>query len=523
MVVEVQETGSANAFVTNIMGARNLVLGLLGLAGSIIAMLATSRYGAGLSPDSTYYIEVARALASGHGIPAYFTFQPPLFPAILALMGALTGRDPLLLSHVLNAALFGIIIYVSGMLFFNRFTKYHGFALFGLLMIVVSKPLFAVAVMAWSEPLAICFMLISLYALDRFLAEKRKIFLALSIMAASLACLSRYIGVTIIVTTILALLIVHRSSIKQRITLSLLAGFLASLPLLFWLMRNYSRSGNLFGANHVGGAFTLQQNLSLTGRIIVGWFVPFALNNTALCLLVAAIAAAGWASRRHISSFMNVWSLFAFVYALFLIILRTLFNFDKIDDRLLSPIYVPVVAGLLVVLAAAKGFLERSSSRQIAAGITTLVAIAILFFRTTSIIANTASRMVDGAGGYNTRMWRESESIRYLQNHRNEYGTKAYSNRSDAVYLLTGIKTLYSPARTFYQSSDTATTLSQLQGVWPDTAGSVLIWFNNIKGREFLFSEKDLGGIADLSPVIRFSDATIYSITRKRMIDSVYN
>jgi len=143
-------------------------LALLGLVGTGIILLSTSRYGAGLSPDSVGYIATARHIANGDGVISYhgapLVVQPPLYPALLATVDYVFGIDPLSSAHIVNSFLFGLIVYLSGLLFFNHLTSSATFAvaLLGTVSSLISASLVSVSLMAWSEPLFICFMLLYL-------------------------------------------------------------------------------------------------------------------------------------------------------------------------------------------------------------------------------------------------------------------------------------------------------------------------------------------------------------------------
>jgi hypothetical protein len=94
------------------------------LAGAIIVLVFTARYGAGLSPDSVGYLGVARNLMAGAGVQTYdgaaFVVQPPLYPALLALVGYIFHADPLAFAHIVNALIFAAIVYLGGLLILDR-------------------------------------------------------------------------------------------------------------------------------------------------------------------------------------------------------------------------------------------------------------------------------------------------------------------------------------------------------------------------------------------------------------------
>ena len=150
-----------------------LSLVLLALVGAVFVLLSTSRYGAGLSPDSVGYIGIARNLIKGAGFRSYngnLTVKwPPLYPALLALVGGVFGTDPLLLVNDVNALIFGLIVYVGGVLTFKHFSSFPALAFVGTLAILVSRPLFAVSVMAWTESRFLFFVLQILILADYYL------------------------------------------------------------------------------------------------------------------------------------------------------------------------------------------------------------------------------------------------------------------------------------------------------------------------------------------------------------------
>ena len=89
------------------------------------ALLFSTRWGIGLSPDSVVYIASARNLLSGYGLSVSFTtgeflpltHYPPLFSAGLAGLG-LVGIDPLDGARWFNAMIFrakipllGLVVY----------------------------------------------------------------------------------------------------------------------------------------------------------------------------------------------------------------------------------------------------------------------------------------------------------------------------------------------------------------------------------------------------------------------------
>ena len=148
-----------------------VVTSLLGIG---LVLVATSRYGVGLSPDSAYYIFAARSLLSGKGYLDFdgtlYTNWPPLFPTLLAGLG-LVGIEPLDGARLLNAVTFGLIVLASGKLFI-RCIRSKAFAVLGILSVLLSFQLLKVSVMAWSEPVFILLVLFFIMYMPSFLKSR---------------------------------------------------------------------------------------------------------------------------------------------------------------------------------------------------------------------------------------------------------------------------------------------------------------------------------------------------------------
>ena len=111
--------------VQRLRPVHHAALAVLALAGALAILVPTLRHGSGLTPDSASYIAAARNLVRGHGATLYdgrpMTLWPPLFPAVMAAMSAVTRLDPIRLAPFLCAALFGFTVYAAGLLFTRVF------------------------------------------------------------------------------------------------------------------------------------------------------------------------------------------------------------------------------------------------------------------------------------------------------------------------------------------------------------------------------------------------------------------
>ena len=442
------EGSSEVARTRGIPAKYRLVLAVLGLIGFGAVLFATNRYGAGLSPDSVGYVATARSMAAGTGIESHggrpLVVQPPFYPAILAAIDLALGVDPLSSAHIVNALLFGLIVYLGGLLALKHLSSSRALALVGTLAIVFSSPLFRVATWAWSEPLFVLLVLLAVIFAHSYLAGGGVTSLALFSLSAALSCLTRYIGVTLILWGALAILLFHRRGFKRRLAHVSLFVFISALPVGLWLIRNYAVSSTLFG-QRAGSASGLSENFALLFSSLLSWYVPGGIAGRSSILTVASagvgIFAAfglrdGWQGVKAGLRQTRPLILLVFVYLLFLAVSSSVAAYDPIDDRLLSPVYVPLTLFLLILLQALVDPYRRRFSKRL---VDSFLAIGIsvwLVFSIRSTVLSVADLNSNGQG-YSGRVWKDSETVRYLVQHRAlGSGSMLYSNGPDVSYIL---------------------------------------------------------------------------------------
>ena len=510
-----------------------LSLVLLALIGVIFALLSTSRYGAGLSPDSVSYISTARNLIKGEGFITNYdepiVHWPPLYPVLLALIGAIFGTDPLLPAHIVNALTFGLIVYLGGVLTFKHLPSFPALALVGTLAILFSTPLFAVSAMAWSEPLFILFVLLSLLFANLYLEKKDITSLILLSSSVALSTLTRYIGVVLILWGGFIIIVFYRDSIKNRIAHLSLFTFISVLPIGIWLIRNYAISNTLFGPR-ASSAYTLSQNLTLLFNSILYWYLPGIIADYRPTLMLLGATIGFFAGLSFKDSWQNMKvnlrqispavlfsissGLFVIIYAVFVVISAT--NTDvSVDSRMFSPIYVPLTLLLLILTEAlVDPYRKRFSKKIVNSFLIIGIAIGLIYPIRATILK--AVELTQIGEGYSGQAWMDSETIQYLLQHRTlESECTVYTNGPDAAYILAHLATNMSPASTGYNSPERINDISSLRGRWPEENKVCLIWFDKLEWRKNLFTIDELQAIANIDLIARLEDGAIYSITRK--------
>ena len=122
--------------------------------------------------------------------------------------------------------------------------------LWGCLAIALSASLIQNAVWVISEPVFILFTLLALVETEKFLNTDRRSSLVRSALFTALACLTRYIGVSIVLTVVLLLLFKSKRTkpFLEKVRYVAAYSLISVTPLGIWLLRNMLLSGTLTGS-----------------------------------------------------------------------------------------------------------------------------------------------------------------------------------------------------------------------------------------------------------------------------------
>jgi 4-amino-4-deoxy-L-arabinose transferase-like glycosyltransferase len=191
-----------------------LSLLLLAVIGTFLILRATPQ-GLGLSDDSIAYIAGARSMLAGQGYREAWlasnqpvTHFPPGFSSVLAFFG-LFGLDPLHGARFVNALLFGLNAALLGILTW-RMTPSLTAGLILSALFVSSGEMLQVHAVAMSEPLFIFLSLLSLWMFDLYFERDHHwLWLVLCAMFVGAAYLTRYAGLALVATFVVALIVLH--------------------------------------------------------------------------------------------------------------------------------------------------------------------------------------------------------------------------------------------------------------------------------------------------------------------------
>ena len=356
-----------------------LTLAALAFLGAALILARQVNYGVGLHVDSPLYISVARNLLEGEGFVEFtnkelYVKWPPLYPMLLAT-ASLFGFDPLNVAGPLNAAIFGLTIFVAGHYLRQRIHS-RFLILWTCLAILLSIPLTSMAYLAMSEAPFILFVTLSLLHTDYFLHQGKRSSLLWAAMFASLACLTRYIGFTLPMTIVPLILLQHNTALIAKVK-HITAYILISVPpVALWMLRNSLLSGVPTGPRPPSDSplpNLLDIRLNTLSRWVfldlpLGEFHSFAVVLTGLALLTLAIALGGILRAQQTGGTWTNWSpfyifgSFALVYLIALLGSTATLAGEPPNNRYLSPVYIPLLFTAVFVM---DRFLRAEQQRKL--------------------------------------------------------------------------------------------------------------------------------------------------------------
>lgn len=220
-----------------------LIIGLGGaLAYLIVSLLLMPTFQVGTYQDDALYINLAHALATGHGYvdlmhvgnPPH-TFVPPVYPALLAPTVFLFDYDWLLTNNFWPLQLISILFVLSGLVCFAIILRQRQVPQWGVLFALATLIPITIG-MSWHVMAEAPYFFFSLAALAALVIWARRqdaqYWLVIAVICAILASLTRLVGLAVIAA--MAIYLWRRLSLVRWLTV--LTGLL--IPLGIWFLRN---------------------------------------------------------------------------------------------------------------------------------------------------------------------------------------------------------------------------------------------------------------------------------------------
>jgi len=480
-------------------------------AGFFIIFLFTRHSGIGVCPDGVVYTTAAENLRTT-GKYIDFTHGPVIdFPAFYSIFLSgimwVTGLKPLAFAPFLNAFLFALIIYLAGVIIekFEYRSKWYKVAI--LSCIVLSPGLLEDYSMMWSETLFILFLLLFMMAIYRYLRSGSRKALITAAIITSVACITRYAGITIIMTGGIIILLNNKLSLRKRFIDGVIFSAISPLLLIINFWRNYMVSGTLTG--HREQSITpLITNVHDAGVVFSSW-LPFVDGNYTAAILVVILIIIGlvtlctWQLARDHSVFRyeSIATAYALLYILFMIFTATVSRFEGLNSRFMTPAFIPLLWSgsywLVSLSKQSKTFVKKLSL----AGLGVFI-LSSFQYNQIAADAETWDGVKDaGIPGYTEDEWTKSETVQFIEKNALPFKRNytIYSDAYDAVYWFTGRPGKFLPPREYKPAVKE----------FLNDPRCYMVWFND--GANFdLVDINFITRVKKMKLVKQFSDGAIY-------------
>jgi hypothetical protein len=505
-----------------------LFLATLAVIAMILCGIATAKYGAGVSSDSTKYLSVAQNLVAGNGLydhkGAPLLSWPPLYSMILAGLSLLTGLDVFVAGWYFNVFLLGLNIFLSGVIFYRVFSERPLYAYLASIFVFLSISALRIHANISSDPFYLTLTLGFLIAVDDYIKKRSYRAFAWMVLFSVLAPLQRYIGLAITVTAEIVILMENRKSIRTLLRDGFILGFASVLPIAWWLIvHNIMTYGSLWGLSTQ--IVDPGRNTSLALTKMLHWFVPYVaflmpfltrpmipLGTMALLLVLINCknkeGARAWVRALTVPSVYPT-MVYAIVY--FIAVALTIVTDDHRDlfsDRYYVILLVPTAILILVTFDKLVLPHLRFSAQQVGYALVLIFAlwsIYPLYSFGEYLIKASVLGEPSGANMFNGRTYHEMTVVAEMLRIREEQPQEIfYSNYVDAVWFFTRKPVSLLP---FVTETDPA----EVYAGWPHDKPGYIVWFEPNEYKHYL-APKDIEKFAQLQLIYQGTGGKIYYV-----------
>ena len=491
----------------------------------LVLWFSISKYGLGISTDSSHLLFAALNLSQGKGLysfdGSFVSLWPPLYPLILAFIRLATRFDPFVSAIILQAlSFFGISICLS-VLFLKTFPDNFLLALAANVLSDVGVVVLDAFMFVGSDYVHLFFVLLFVLLAGYYIETKSPRILMGMSAVGTLAMLQRYLGIAVITSGVVLLFFFSDGSLRRRIFRSSLMA-LSTLPAGVWLLVTSTFIGRR-------PPISFSENFSWFSRSILEWLLPAQTIQAHLNLYIVVcwILIGGlivlwlFSSRIKVASSFEI-SLFAYgiFYVLALFSSASVAYFNKLSGRFLLPIYIPLVTlGVSVVgiLLRRAGQLSSQMLRRVVSfgviGICVIAAVSLLRVTAPLILESHANGT---PGSFNTKAWHENSVINYWLAHQPQGNYLLFSNYPDGIAFYTWHTCYNSPAEyagPYGKIKSPVTDYSS--ALFSSDLDVYFIWIEpNIYS--YYYKAGDLSPIAQVKPLfVNQKDGGIYLLTPK--------
>lgn len=480
----------------------------------LLVLIGTSKHGLGLTGDSMNYLALSENLLNGKGVVGMggtsFVLWPPGYSIIISGLLAITNSDAYSILTALNLVSLTATIILSSLLFRQTLLEAK-IRFYGSLLLVLAPGVYLIWVFAFVETVFVPILLLFL-----FLCQKWRNNLSISrVCQLSLISLTlfflKYIG---IVTLPIILYLIYKGNTEKKLQKYSFGVLISLFPAILWVVKNYLVSGTPFGLRG-SSLYGLFEVLFISIETFLYWVFPVVMLLTLTIFLFLGLRKESDSGGSNILSKIDIHLLFIGLFLIVTFISSTISAFDRLNNRLLFPIFIPLLIVCLVSVEQLKLRIEVMKKKKVMFffGII-LMSIPVLAYIRTDI-RSFNSRILNGAGGISTDEYQAHlpripmEVIDRLKSERS-----VYSNGPELLYYATTIQSKKAPRKFYYNSTTVEVEYKNLKNFFGNEK-SLLVWLGD-NNSDLSYSPEELKQFYNLRLNSSGKEYRIYEISVRK-------
>lgn len=460
----------------------------------------TTTWGAGLSTDSITYLEGARNILTKWNLEGIGTHYPPLYFILIALAGLITS-DALEALRLLQLLTIALSFVIFALIVWKGTNKTLIPTIICLLLFVTSQSVLYIYTMAWSEGSFCLFALLGFYFLASYLGQEnnRLYILALSALFIGLAFLTRYVGITLVITGIITLALYVNGNPKKRFMDCLFFSFLSLIPMLLWMGRNWFISNAPTSRQLVVHIISIEK-IQAGIQVLLSWLYlpgkyPLVLLIILFLIAIIYLASNKTLGTKYLNRTFEICFIFIFTYIPFLLVSISLFDaHTPLDARILFPVYLFFVLGFVLL-----SYRAYSTKNIRIVGYLMFFIMLIMAYAQIGIQQKYLSYASANGIGFSSKKWSQSDILQWVK--KLPQDTIIFTNGPDAIKIIANrpsrmVPRLVSPGdRT--KNKNIQRDINNMVSELSDNKG-VIIYLRGITWRWYLPTIKQLSQVIPL-------------------------
>lgn len=474
----------------------------------------TTVWGAGLSSDSVSYLDGARKIVENGNLNGLGSHWPPLYFILIALSGLVTSELLVALRWLQIVTLFANVLVFAYVL--RKSTNGALVSvLVGLLVFVTSPSVLHIHTMAWSEASFCLFSLLGFHFLADYLEHNSSLGgLIFSALFVGLAFITRYVGMTLVLTGMIALVIFTDGDKKKRIASNLIFCFVSSFPMLLWMGRNLLVSNEATSRQVIFHPVSMEK-IKTGIKVLQGWlFIPgnywLLLPAVLVLLSVLYLISRKQVAGIRLNRMPEICFIFVFTYISFLLFSISFLDAQTpLDTRILFPVYVFFVLGV-VVLNVRISYMRWMQYFSYLV----LMLMLLLVFAQLRVQERFIAYATGNGIGFASKKWAQSDTLQWVKSLPSD--TLIYTNGPDPLRVYTGRASRMIPRHSNpnnrQKNEAIVSELNTMVSKLSEQRG-VIIYFNEITWRWYLPTVDQLSHVLPIQQVYKGNDGIVVQLS----------